>query len=1299
MTTPLELPAILERLLSFIEPVSHAAPTLIFLRDRTLGAYTLHQASGFVPPEGRDLSFARDGGLVRWLADRDQPFYLLDAEFQTPAATFSAQERDRIEALGLALFLPLQGRAQLEGWVALGPRLSGEPYSPDDLAFLTALSDQAAIAVENARLLADARHRADELVALQQTALDISARQEIPVLLQSVVERATRLLAASGGGVFLLKDDGRLRMVVSHNLGRDYTGTEFLPGEGIAGHVIARGQPVRVEDYRQFTNRSDLFADAPVHSVLGVPLKWQDQVIGVLNVADSSRTRLFTSEDEWLLSLFANQAAIALRNAQLFADLERRVLQVDALRQISEAVDLRREQEDLLDLIYTQTNRVLEIDNFYVALYDEDRQEFSMAYYVEERQRRAPANPTWPLGEGLTSHIVRSRQPIVTDDYLAECERRGVAHGGRPAKAWLGVPLLSGERVLGVLNVSSFQEAYRFSPEQVEVMIAIADQAAVAIDRTRLYQEMEVRAAELATLNEVSRTISSTLDLSNVLDLIMKKVVEILDVEAGSLLLVDSESGDLAFEVALRGQDKELLAGLRLPMGKGIVGHVAQSGQTLIVNDVAGDPRWDQQIDEKTGFATRSILCVPMISRERVIGVIEVINHRHGGPFTESEANLLTSFAAQAAVAIENARLYTQTDQALAQKVEELSTLQRIDRELNRTLDFDRVMDMTLDWALRSTGAPVGAITLYDESRQGMFLLATRGYPTEYERYRTELWPLDLGISGRVILTGEPALVHDVLLDPDYHAAQMTTRSQLTVPILRSALKFGEAGRSEEQVIGVVNVESPEPNSFDEDDLAFLQRLANHAAIAIENARLYRETERRAEDMALLYDISLTVSSHLALEDVLEAVYQQIQDVWDPPVFFIALYDKVDDALDFSIYVDRGNRLPPFRQYLAEHSGFSAWIVHNRKPVLIRDWDREQPTSPIQGIPVGEITQSWLGVPLIVGDEIVGVVSVQDYSSNAYSEDHQRFLSTVAREVAIAIENARLYQETQLRLRELSLLFDTSAALSISLDVQRVLHTTAEHITTALHADGCTLSLWDQEQDALVTMLDYSADSDWWEPEAPGTLYPLDDYPASRQVLTSRQPLVIQASEAGADAAEMNWMAEQEVRSLLMVPLVVRDKAVGLLELIQCMEEQDFSPTEIRLCQTLANQAAAALENARLYEGVKDANQAKSEFIDFVAHELKQPMTSMQGYAKMLTMGIGGTLNDMQLEFVRVINSNVDRMGKLVNDLLEISRLEAGRTKLTLASVHLRDVVDETVTTTRTEIDARQHYADGGRAR
>jgi signal transduction histidine kinase len=191
--------------------------------------------------------------------------------------------------------------------------------------------------------------------------------------------------------------------------------------------------------------------------------------------------------------------------------------------------------------------------------------------------------------------------------------------------------------------------------------------------------------------------------------------------------------------------------------------------------------------------------------------------------------------------------------------------------------------------------------------------------------------------------------------------------------------------------------------------------------------------------------------------------------------------------------------------------------------------------------------------------------------------------------------------------------------------------------------------------------------------------------------LTQHQPVVVQARDPDADPAALEWMQKEDVQSLLMVPAVAQDDAIGLLGVIQVQEAREFSANEIALCQAFANLAAAALQNASLHESARQAEEAKSEFIDFVAHELKQPMTSMQGYAKMLTMGIGGELNDTQSQFVEVINANVDRMGRLVNNLLEISRLEAGRTKLKLAPVQLKEVVEEVIAIAGTEIEARHH--------
>ena len=400
----------------------------------------------------------------------------------------------------------------------------------------------------------------------------------------------------------------------------------------------------------------------------------------------------------------------------------------------------------------------------------------------------------------------------------------------------MGVPINAGDQVIGVMNVSSFDPAVTYSDEQLQVFSAIADQAAAILDKARLYQEMEKRAKQLTVLNEIGSVITSTLELRPVLNLIMNKSVELLQAEAGSLVLVDQDTDELIFEVTA-GPGSADLVGQRLPLDTGIIGAVVQEGQSIIIQDAQDDQRWYQDIDAE--FITRSIIAVPMISRGRSIGVLELLNRQDGVPFDEEDEQLLKAFASNAAVSIENARLFTRTDQALEARVEELSMMQRVDRELNATLDYNRVMSLTLDWALRMTGADVGfvaALVEMEDGGRGLRLLADKGYSEEPSFSYEDVWSLDQGIIGRTVRTRQPELVEDIEHDPDYVIGVPDMVAQLAAPI-----------RREEQVVGAITLESSRKGALDQEALEFVVRLADHAAIAIENARLFEQV-RRAND-------------------------------------------------------------------------------------------------------------------------------------------------------------------------------------------------------------------------------------------------------------------------------------------------------------------------------------------------------------------------------------------------------------------------------------------------------------------
>jgi signal transduction histidine kinase len=395
----------------------------------------------------------------------------------------------------------------------------------------------------------------------------------------------------------------------------------------------------------------------------------------------------------------------------------------------------------------------------------------------------------------------------------------------------LFVPLNGTEQLIGWIALGSKPSGASYQPNDLVFLTTLASQTAIALENAQFLEAAERRALQLASLNQVSRSINQTLDLDTVLQLIMEKSLELLDAEAGSVLLADADGTHLTFEVVLSPVGNQLL-GARQAIGSGIVGTVAQERKPLIVNDAQTDPRWDVSFDQTTEFVTRNLICVPMISHDRLVGVIEVLNKRVPASFSEEDTELLSSFAAQAAIAIENARLFTMTDQALAERVQQLHTMQLIDQQLNATLDFGRVLDLTLQHAMDALGADTGVVGVLNKEENGLHLAAQQGAPADYDRYRREWWPSERGAIGQVARTGQPMVMNAGPGAPDFDPINPRARSQMTIPI-----------HYQDRVQVVVSLESVRPEAFNQSDLEFVTRLADHAAIAIENARLYEQAQ------------------------------------------------------------------------------------------------------------------------------------------------------------------------------------------------------------------------------------------------------------------------------------------------------------------------------------------------------------------------------------------------------------------------------------------------------------------------
>ncbi|MCU0498410.1 MAG: GAF domain-containing protein [Anaerolineae bacterium] len=626
------------------------------------------------------------------------------------------------------------------------------------------------------------------------------------------------------------------------------TNIEFTKDSGVADLLRKRNSAVYLEPGKPLP--AELIIDRARLNILKTKvlagLRTGTTLNGIVSLGASRSGKPYNYEELRFINSVVGQLAIAIERTQAIDSLERRVRELDVLSQVGQAVNFTIEFDDLLELISTRTARLIESSHFYIALYDANLRQLYFAFYLENDERYTEKeNQRWPLGNDVFSDIVRTGQPRRIGDYAKATSGEGysVLYDNQNIKAWMGVPLLAGQTTLGVLAIGNNKANETFTEDQFRIFSNIGTLAATSLDKARLFSEVNVRARQLAALNEISQklVVAEAGDVEELLQLITRSAVQILNAEAGSLLLAAGEDNrEMVFRVAIGGTGSDLI-GKRVPSNRGLIGEVMRTRQAAIVDNTESDQRWQGEITKNDKFRTQSILAVPLIAKDQIIGVLEVLNKRDGTPFVREEVELLSTFAGQAAIAIENARLFQTTESQLNKRLQELETLERIDFELNRTLDITRVGEITVRWSVANSGATAGAIGVVETGKTGspphLRVLAMYGYrPDEYpEGADDKRWPLDKGIVKRVMRTLQPDLA-DVKIDPDYVPMLKGSISQITIPMISGG-----------EVNAILVLETNKEPRFNLLDLTFMQRIAEHASIAVSNAQLVEEIRRAAE--------------------------------------------------------------------------------------------------------------------------------------------------------------------------------------------------------------------------------------------------------------------------------------------------------------------------------------------------------------------------------------------------------------------------------------------------------------------
>ena len=515
------------------------------------------------------------------------------------------------------------------------------------------------------------------------------------------------------------------------------------------------------------------------------------------------------------------------------------------------------------------------------------------------------------------------------------------------------------------------------------------------------YAHLEERVAgrtrELAVLNAIATIVSRSLHLEEILSEALDKTLQVMGVEVGGIYLLDKAVGVLNIATQ-RGFSPQFVSEIDgLKVGEGFSGHVAQSGQPLVVQDVSADSRLTRMVVQEEGL--RSLAVVPLASKGQVLGTLFAMTHGLR-EFTDQDIQLLTSIGYQIGVAVENARLF----ESEQRRTEQFRVISEVGHRITSILNIDELLAQVVRLIRQAFGYDHVGIALV-EGDEAVYKVGAGALwdDPEFDFQPKRLKVGQEGITGWVAANGEPLLAPDVSQEPRYVLmVGSETRSELALPI-----------RAKGEVVGVLDVQSNRLNAFDESDLEVLQSLANQTAVAIENAQLFHDTARQVRDLSALADASRIISSVLDRDQLLQELYEQIARIAPADFYVVALYDEATNVVSIEICMDEGVFYPA-TQYVLD-KGLLKLVIHNRRALRFEDVDEEAGKLGLEAVILGspKRNRSWLGVPMLYGNKVMGAIVVGSYAQGAFDERHEQILASIANQAAVALENAQLYEQAQ----------------------------------------------------------------------------------------------------------------------------------------------------------------------------------------------------------------------------------------------------------------------------------------------
>ncbi len=743
-----------------------------------------------------------------------------------------------------AVFVPLVVGDQARGLIGLADMEREHAFSSSDVRLLQTLANSMSVALENARLfdetqrlLKETKQSNAELAIINSVQEGLASKLDIQAIYDLVGDKIRDIFDAQAITITMFDQaKGLAHLFYGIEKGERFHDEPYEYGQ-VAQRLITRRQPIlftRQQEFLLVSPRTTAGTE-PAKSGLYVPLVVGNQTKGAISLQNVDRENAFGESEMRLLQTLANSMSVALENARLFDETQRllketeqRAAELAIINSVQEGLASKLDMQAIYDLVGDKIRDIFDAQALTITTYDHDKGLAHTLYGVEKGQRFW--EEPYKYGQ-IASRLIATRQPVLfqhAEEFALMSP--GTTAGTEPAKSGVFVPLIVGSQVRGSISLQNVDRENAFSPSDVRLLQTLANSMSVALENARLFDETQRRAGEMAALTDIGREISATLDLNTVLERVTKNARAVLRADSSAVFVLEPEGKHLR-PVAAEGENADEVMAFRPRLGQGLIGSIAQSGVAEAIADTIKDACTIHLPGTKATEEGEKLMVAPLFTANQVSGALSVWRSARSDAFTQDDLDFLIGMSRQAGIAIQNARLFDESQR----RASETAALNEVGREISATLDLEQVLEQIAASAEHVLHARDVVLRLLQADGTLPTRVAVGGHA---QFFRNDTLRLGQGITGNVAQTGIAEIVNDPLNDPRVARVPGTEDDDedaiIFVPLTVT-----------DQVIGVLTVwrDKVQHGGFAQNDLDFAVGLGRQAAIAIQNARLYEEAQ------------------------------------------------------------------------------------------------------------------------------------------------------------------------------------------------------------------------------------------------------------------------------------------------------------------------------------------------------------------------------------------------------------------------------------------------------------------------